>query len=83
MNPKLRKLLDGARDTLRLKQYANKTEQAFLNWIKQYILFHGKKKHPQGMGACEVESFLTGKLQHLPKIRRSVPFCSFTVKYYK
>ncbi len=37
-----KKLLDRARDTLRLIQYVNKTGRAYLNWIKQYILFHGK-----------------------------------------
>ena len=72
MNSKPKKLLDRARDTLHLKQYANKIEQAYLNWINQYILFHGKK-HPQDMGASEVEAFLTGKLPQLPKIRFLVP----------
>ena len=87
MNPKTKKLLDRVRNTIRLKQYSNKTEGAFLNWIKQYILFHDKR-HPQCMSASEVEAFLTylavtGMLQHLPKTRLSVPSCSFTVKYYK
>jgi site-specific recombinase XerD len=58
MNPKPKKLLDRVRDTIRLKQYSNKTEWAYLIWIKQYILFHDKK-HPQCMGASEVEAFLT------------------------
>ena len=58
MKPKPKKLLDRIHDTLRVKQYSNKTEQAYLNWIKQYILFHDKK-HPQDMGASEVETFLT------------------------
>jgi hypothetical protein len=58
MNPKPNKLLDRVRETFRLKQYSNKTEQAYLNWIKQHILFHDKK-HPQVMGASEVEAFLT------------------------
>lgn len=40
-NPKI--LLDRDRDTLRLKQFPNKTEQAYLKLINQYILFHGKK----------------------------------------
>jgi hypothetical protein len=48
---------DRVRDILQLKQYSNKTEGAYLNWIKQYILFHDKK-HPQGMGASEVEALL-------------------------
>lgn len=43
MNPKPKKLLDRVRETIRLKQYSNKKEQAYLNWIKQYILFPDKK----------------------------------------
>ena len=58
MNPKPKKLLDRVHDTIRLKQYSNKTEGAYLNWIKQYILFHDKK-HPQCMSASNVEAFLT------------------------
>ena len=58
MNPKPKKLLDRVRDTIRLKQYSNKIEGAYLNWIKQYILFH-YKNNPQGLGASEVEAFLT------------------------
>ena len=58
MNPKPKKLLDRVRDTIHLKQYSNKTEGVYLNWIKQYILFHDKK-YPQCMGASEVEAFLT------------------------
>ena len=58
MNPKSKKILDRVRDTIHLKQYSNKSEGAYLNWIKQYILFHDKK-HPQGMGASEVKAFLT------------------------
>jgi len=58
MNPKPKKLLDRVRESIRLKKYSNKTEQAYLTWIKKYILFHNKK-HPQDMGATEVETFLT------------------------
>lgn len=29
-----------------------------MNWIKRYILFHGKR-HPQEMGVPEIEAFLT------------------------
>ena len=52
------RLLDQARDRLRLKHYSIRTEQAYLGWIKRFILFHGKR-HPAGMGKAEVESFLT------------------------
>ena len=43
MNPKPKKLLDRVRETIRLKKYTDKTEQAYLIMTKQYILFHDKK----------------------------------------
>lgn len=52
------KLLDQVRDVIRLKHYSIRTEQAYLGWIKRYILFHGKR-HPKDMGADEVTRFLT------------------------
>ena len=52
------RLLDQARDRLRLKHYSIRTEQAYLGWIRRFILFHGKR-HPVEMGKAEVESFLT------------------------
>jgi integron integrase len=58
MDQKPKKLLDQVREKIRLKNYSNKTEQAYSNWIKQYIIFHDKK-HPQDMGAVEIEAFLT------------------------
>lgn len=53
-----RKLLDQARDTMRLKHYSRHTEDAYADWIKRYILFHGKR-HPAEMGSAEVEAFLS------------------------
>ena len=58
MDPKPRKLLDQVRDALRLKQYAYRTEETYVLWIRQYILFHNKR-HPNEMGRIEVEAFLT------------------------
>jgi len=53
-----KKLLDQVRDAIRLKHYSYRTEQAYVGWIKRYILFHGVR-HPAEMGASEVEAFLT------------------------
>lgn len=53
-----RKLLDQVRDHLRLKHYARRTEDAYVDWIRRYILFHDKR-HPADMDAPEVEAFLT------------------------
>ena len=52
------KLLDQVRERLRLKHYSIRTEQAYVDWIKRFIWFHGKS-HPKNMGAAEVEAFLT------------------------
>jgi len=52
------RLLDQVRDRLRLKHYSLRTEQAYVGWIKRYIIFHGKRR-PAEMGKTELESFLT------------------------
>ena len=52
------KLLDQVRDRIRVKHYSIRTEKLYVQWIKRFILFHGKR-HPQEMGAEEVEAFLT------------------------
>ncbi|WP_425357656.1 integron integrase [Methylomicrobium album] len=51
-------MLDQVRDKIRLKHYSIRTEQAYTEWIKRFILYFGKK-HPRDMGAPEVERFLT------------------------
>ena len=53
-----KKLVDQVRDAIRLKHYSIRTEEAYVNWIKRYIFFHGVR-HPAEMGAAEVEAFLT------------------------
>jgi integron integrase len=56
--PRPRKLLDQVRDMMRLKHYSYRTEESYVQWIRRYILFHNKR-HPQEMGATEIEAFLT------------------------
>ncbi len=58
MEPKPKKLLDQVRDAIRVKHYSIRTEDSYVNWIRRYILFHNKR-HPNEMGAAEVEAFLT------------------------
>jgi len=52
------KLLDQVRDRLRVKHYSLRTETQYIQWVRRFILFHGKR-HPRDMGATEVEAFLT------------------------
>ena len=58
MEPKPKKLLEQVSDSIQRKQYSRKTEQAYVNWIRRYILFHNKT-HPKDMGVAEVEKYLT------------------------
>jgi integron integrase len=55
---KPKKLLDQVRDALRVKHYAYRTEESYIQWIRRYILFHDKR-HPKDMGEAEIEAFLT------------------------
>lgn len=52
------KLLDRVRDAVRLKHYSIRTEQAYADWIRRFILYH-KKRHPSEMAEPEVTEFLT------------------------
>ena len=52
------KLLDQVRNKIRYKHYSIRTEQAYLDWIRRYIVFHNKR-HPADMAESEVEAFLT------------------------
>jgi integron integrase len=52
------RLLDRVRESIRTKHYSIRTEQAYVDWIRRFILFHGKR-HPLEMGKVEIEGFLT------------------------
>jgi integron integrase len=52
------KLLDRVRWYLRVRHYSIRTEQAYVDWIRHYILFH-RKRHPNEMGEQEITEFLT------------------------
>jgi len=40
------KLLEQVRNAIRMKHYSIRTEDAYVDWIRRYILFHGKR-HPR------------------------------------
>ncbi len=56
-NPKL-KFLEQCREVMRFHRLALRTEEAYLQWIKRFVFFHGKR-HPKEMGEPEVQAFLT------------------------
>ena len=57
------RLLEQVRDRLRVKHYSLRTEQAYVGWIRRFILANGKR-HPREMGGGEVEAFLTRLATH-------------------
>jgi len=52
------KLLDQVRDVIRRKHFSIRTEQAYVDWIRRFILFHNKR-HPKEMAEQELTEFLT------------------------
>jgi hypothetical protein len=56
--PEGRGLFEVARERIRTRHLAFRTEQAYLQWMRRYVRFHGRR-HPRDMGAAEVEAFLT------------------------
>jgi len=52
------KLLDQVREAIRTRHYSLRTEEAYVRWIKRFILFHGKR-HPLEMSGQEVSQFLS------------------------
>ncbi|MDD3019215.1 MAG: integron integrase [Comamonas sp.] len=56
--PRPPKLLERMRIHLRTRHYSIRTEEAYIDWARRFILFHGKR-HPRDMGAVEVEAFLS------------------------
>ncbi len=59
-------LLEQVRDAVRTRHYSIRTEEAYLRWIREYILFFDKR-HPEELGAKEISAFLS----HLA-VRRNV-----------
>ncbi len=52
------KLLDQVRQAIRTRHYSDRTEKAYVHWIKRYIFFHNKR-HPQEMAEAEIAGFLS------------------------
>ena len=52
------RLLDQVRAVCRARHYSIRTERTYVNWIRRFVCFHGKR-HPCRLGAAHVRSFLT------------------------
>jgi len=52
------KLLDRVRHAIRTRHYSPRTEEAYIHWIRRYIVFH-EKQHPSTLSAPDISRFLT------------------------
>ena len=52
------RLLDRVREACRVRHYIRRTEKTYAQWVKRFVLFHGKR-HPNEMGAGQVSEFLS------------------------
>ena len=50
--------MDRLRHEIRVRHYSIRTEEAYTDWVRRFIVFHGKR-HPNELGAAEVAAFLT------------------------
>src|SRR5262245_41732858 len=56
--PPAPKLFNRVRAAIRARHYSIRTEEAYVGWIRRFILFH-HKRHPAEMGESEISQFLT------------------------
>jgi integron integrase len=56
--PRPKKLLEQYSEALRNRHYSLRTEETYLGWVRQFILYH-HKRHPKEMGVPEINDFVT------------------------
>jgi hypothetical protein len=50
------RLMEIVRRKLRERRYSRRTEEAYVHWIRRYIVFHDRR-HPRDLGEAEVKAF--------------------------
>src|SRR5689334_13378181 len=52
------RLMEIVRRAIRESRYSRKTEQAYVHWIRRFVMFHGRR-HPKDLGPEHVREFLS------------------------
>ena len=52
------RLLEKVRECIRARHYSLRTEDAYVDWIRRYVRYHGRR-HPRELGASHVGAFLS------------------------
>jgi integrase len=50
--------MEQVRAEIRARHYSRRTEDAYVHWIRRFIVFHGRR-HPRDLGAPEISAFVT------------------------
>ncbi len=81
---KPKKLLDRLRHELRTEHYALSTEEAYVDWVYRFVMFHNKR-HPGEMGAEEIKEFLTHLAveRHVAASTQNQALCALLYFYRK
>jgi integron integrase len=76
------KLLDRVRRAIRTRHYSRRIEEAYVHWIRRFIVHHGLK-HPSAMGAPDVSAFLTSLAvdQHASASTQNQALCAVLFLY--
>jgi integron integrase len=61
--PATPRLLDSVRAEIRTRHYSLRTEKAYVDWIRRFVVHHGRR-HPKNMGGDEVRAFLSHLANH-------------------
>jgi integron integrase len=81
-SPSPPRLLDRVRAACRVRHYSIRTEDAYVDWIKRFILFHNKR-HPLEMAAAQINAFLTHLAVdgHVSASTQNQAFCALLFLY--
>jgi len=76
------KLLDEVKALLRIKHYSKRTEEAYIEWIRRYIIFHNKK-HPAEMGEKEITQYLNhlAQKENVSASTQNLALCAIVFLY--
>ena len=65
------RLLERVRAKLKTRHYSRRTEDAYCDWVRRFVLFH-ERRHPSTMGEQEIAAFLSD-LATVRKVSASIP----------
>jgi len=56
--PQSKRLLDQVVEVMRYHHYSIRSEESYVRWVKQFIIFNGKR-HPSELGKADIERYLS------------------------